>query len=148
MSDIQPSSLLEEQHRQLDRNMELLLAGQGDPGLLQADLRRHLYIEEALLFPLVNGRRLAMPLGVMREEHGQMWDLLAVLDETTDAVARRCACQQLFDLFAQHNPKEEDVIYPAIDDYHANDHQPGSLLDDIDGAELPDGWVCGARRQA
>lgn len=148
MNDIQPSALLEEQHQQLDRNMEQLLAGQGDLGLLQTDLRRHLYIEEALLFPLVNSRRLAMPLGIMRAEHGQMWDLLAVLDETTDTAARRRVCQQLFELFAQHNPKEEDVIYPAIDDYHANDHQPGSLLDDINEAELPDGWVCEARRRS
>jgi len=148
MNDIQPSALLEEQHQQLDRNMEQLLAGQGDLELLQTDLRRHLYIEEALLFPLVNSRRLAMPLGIMRAEHGQMWDLLAVLDETTDTAARRRVCQQLFELFAQHNPKEEDVIYPAIDDYHANDHQPGSLLDDINEAELPDGWVCEARRRS
>lgn len=162
MTDIQPSQLLQAQHQGLDDNLQQLADGQGNQQLLDAtlqQLRLHIYIEEALLFPLLNQRQLAMPLGVMRSEHGQMWNLIEQLDypsrpsdsapntavEPLDTAATH-ACQALFELCDQHNPKEEDITYPAIDDFHANDHEPGSLIDDINNAQLPRNWTCAARR--
>jgi len=145
---------LTEQHFALDAALNRVMAGQGDHAILQSvidALTLHIYVEEDLMFPLVNSQRLRMPLAVMRDEHGQLWDLLMqlqpVCQKTLPIDASVVAiCQRMFALFQLHNPKEEDIIYPAIDDYHQHDQEPGSLVDDIADAVLPDGWVCAARR--
>lgn len=163
MTNIQPAQLLQTQHRMLDINLQRLQTEQANSPLLYSTLQLlllHIYIEEELLFPLLNQRQLAMPLGVMRAEHGQMWDLIeqaggdlnCATSNSLEAVAppltptTQQACRALFELCAQHNPKEEDIIYPAIDNFHVNDQEPGSLIDDINTAQRPAAWVCAARR--
>lgn len=156
MEKTPPSQLLIEQHRQLDHALLGLQAGT-HPGLLADILRqlqRHIYIEEALLFPLVNPRALKMPLAVMRDEHGQMWRLMQQLiagsaTQADSAVLNPYCldpCQQLFQLLELHNPKEEEIIYSALDAYDANDFEPGSLAEDITLAEMPANWACAAYR--
>lgn len=154
MSELMPSTLLTEQHQQLDCALEKLMAGAGDHALLQQvidALKLHIYVEEALMFPLVNTGRLKMPLAVMRDEHGQMWDLMSQLQDIclSGSNINQYVIElfkTIFKLFQLHNPKEEDIIYPAINEYHLTDFEPGSLIDDINDAVLPTGWVCAARR--
>lgn len=157
MEKTPPSKLLIEQHRQLDAQLLNLQTGAYSPTLLANtihQLKRHIYIEEELLFPLVNSRALKMPLAVMRDEHGQMWQLMQQLSAChatqADATApnQHCLalCQQLFQLLELHNPKEEEIIYSALDVYNANDVEPGSLAEDIANAKLPANWVCAAHQ--
>ncbi|CBL45017.1 hypothetical protein HDN1F_14340 [gamma proteobacterium HdN1] len=149
-----PAQILLQQHRQLDQQIALLMDGRGDAWVLARVIQQlvlHLYVEEDLMFPLVNSPRLRMPLAVMRDEHGQIWDLLQALSRFSSKAAPleesvKVMCQQLLDLFALHNPKEEDIVYPAIDHYNETDLAEPSLVDDIVNAELPVGWVCEARR--
>jgi hemerythrin-like domain-containing protein len=83
--------------------------------------RRHLAMEEALLFPAVEaatGMRDSGPTHVMRAEHEQM---RAVLDQMAAAMVRGHR-EELLDqgdtlhiLIQQHNVKEEGVLYPLAE---------------------------------
>jgi len=89
-------------------------------GRFCAALLRHLAMEETVLFPafeqatgLVRG-----PTEVMRQEHAQMRDLLARLDEAAageDSAAFLGSSETLLVLMQQHNLKEENVLYPMAD---------------------------------
>ena len=108
----------------------------GDP-LVQFEafaggLRQHIVWEEEHLFPLFEqrtGMTLGGPTEVMRREHRQIERLLddiaeglrdGVLDDLGESE------EVLTDMLAQHNVKEEQVLYPNID----------NLLSDDDCAEL------------
>jgi hemerythrin-like domain-containing protein len=84
-------------------------------------LRRHLAMEEQLLFPAVEaatGMANAGPTQVMRMEHEQMRGVLAQME----AALSRGDTDELMDqgdtlnvLIAQHNMKEEGVLYPMAE---------------------------------
>ena len=102
--------------------------------------RRHLAMEEALLFPAVEaatGMLDAGPTRVMRMEHEQM---RAVLDQMAAAMERGDR-DELLDqgdtlhiLIQQHNVKEEGVLYPMAE--RALDAQWPELRDKLDRFEL------------
>lgn len=83
-------------------------------------LERHIVWEEELLFPAfeqVTGMREVGPTAVMRMEHRQIRQCLEeihqkvrVQDPESDAEEAR-----LLAVLSQHNVKEEQVLYPAID---------------------------------
>ncbi|MGH7933334.1 MAG: hemerythrin domain-containing protein [Candidatus Binataceae bacterium] len=87
--------------------------------------RRHIEIEEVMLFPLLEaqtGLFSSGPTAVMRSEHRQIEAVLDRLDELT--AARDCATSlQVFDgepddpsaLFSGHDRKEEATLYPFMD---------------------------------
>lgn len=87
----------------------------------ERDFRRHLAMEEELLFPAVEaatGMVDAGPTHVMRMEHEQM---RGVLDQMAAAIERGDS-QELLDqgdtlhiLIQQHNVKEEGVLYPMAE---------------------------------
>lgn len=83
-------------------------------------LERHFAMEEQVLFPEFEeamGSREG-PTAVMRMEHRQMREILAVLNE---CLARRDAdgflgySETLNTLMQQHNMKEEGILYPMTD---------------------------------
>lgn len=84
-------------------------------------LESHIVWEEALLFPMFEaktGMRGSGLAEVMREEHSRICETLATIHasilnqdlrgEKNEAV--------LFDLLVVHNQKEEENVYPIIDD--------------------------------
>lgn len=83
-------------------------------------LQRHIVWEEEILFPLFEektGMKNGGPTEVMRQEHRQ---IKAHLEE----VHKKVQCQDpesdqeeqlLWDVLKQHNHKEENILYPAID---------------------------------
>jgi hemerythrin-like domain-containing protein len=87
----------------------------------ERDLRRHLAMEEELLFPAfeaASGMHDAGPSHVMRMEHEQM---RGVLDQMA-AAAGRGDRDELLDqgetlhiLIQQHNMKEEGMLYPMAE---------------------------------
>ena len=87
----------------------------------EAALRRHLTMEEEILFPAfedATGMHGSGPPAIMRMEHTQM---RAVLDTMAGCVARD-DYEELVDqgdtllmLIQQHNMKEEGMLYPMCD---------------------------------
>lgn len=89
--------------------------------VFQDELQGHLATEEEILFPAfeqVTGQALG-PTQVMRDEHEQMRELLQEMAQaltTRDATALPGVVETLLILIQQHNIKEEQVLYPMLDD--------------------------------
>ena len=85
-------------------------------------LKRHIVWEEEILFPIFEAKS-GMPQGmgptqVMRMEHRQIGDALEkihdkVREQNPDSDPEENA---LLDVLGRHNMKEENVLYPGIDD--------------------------------
>jgi iron-sulfur cluster repair protein YtfE (RIC family) len=84
-------------------------------------LRQHIRIEEDVLFPAFEertGMSTGGPSVQMRVEHEQMQPLLARMQAAIggqDADGYRSASQALFDILVPHNHKEEQMMYPMLD---------------------------------
>jgi iron-sulfur cluster repair protein YtfE (RIC family) len=109
------------------------------------ELRRHIYVEEELLFPPLQAAGMTGPILVMLREHAQMWPVLATLDrELVQGVGDdelRRACRQLLVLLQHHNPKEEQIIYPQVDHVVGDDKRHGAL-ELLNTGQMPQGWIC------
>ncbi|SRX94128.1 hemerythrin HHE cation binding domain-containing protein [Nocardioides sp. JS614] [Mycobacterium shimoidei] len=155
MPDNTLSAALEREHREIDRSIESFIealnsrdGGAVQPELLTAALdalRRHIYLEEAILFPPLREAGMVMPIFVMTREHGELW---RTVDTLTEMLADGSAngqladtCHQLLGQLEQHNSKEEPVIYP-----HADADLPPQVRDElarfIDTGRIPVGWIC------
>lgn len=141
--------LLTDQHRSMELGIAGLVDGSGSRQEL-ADavylLRRHIYVEEAFLFPIIEqdeGR--AMALAQMRYEHGDMWphiesaiDLLAANADLDDLLP---ASEAMLRLLRIHDRKEEDAIYSVAERYQEGDGRP-PLADLLRPRDIPGGWKC------
>ncbi|HLR99716.1 hemerythrin domain-containing protein [Mycolicibacillus parakoreensis] len=151
-ADTALSAILEREHHEIDAGIERFLAVLADGTVNAAALttalealRRHIYLEEVLLFPPLRVGALMMPIMVMIREHGQMWQLIEALDaglaDAADSAQLERDCRELMTLLERHNSKEEPVIYP-----HADADMPPQadtkLRRFLDGGTTPDGWVC------
>ncbi len=91
-----------------------------------ARLRRHLAMEEQVLFPAIEdatGMRGVGPVAVMLHEHQQMKALLAEMGRRAQAGDFEGVLDQgdtLLMLIQQHNAKEENVLYPMADNVLAS----------------------------
>jgi hemerythrin-like domain-containing protein len=145
------STALEREHQQVDAGLEAFLAGlargQIAPDELNAaleGLRRHIYLEERILFPPMRHTGMAMPVAVMMTEHGEIWrtmDALAGLVAGGDTERMRAICRLLLNQLAVHNSKEEQVIYRAADTGLESDHA-AEVADFIETGLMPDCWEC------
>ncbi|MBI5504168.1 MAG: hemerythrin domain-containing protein [Deltaproteobacteria bacterium] len=86
-----------------------------------ARMERHFRMEEEVLFPAfedATGMHGAGPTEVMRIEHNQMRALLAQIGQRVDAGDLDGVLDHgdtLMMLVAQHNAKEENMLYPMAD---------------------------------
>lgn len=153
------AEVLTVEHHAIDAGIEKFVAASpGEPlrersaPLVEAmaALRRHIYLEEELVFPHLRRGPLMMPIMVMLNEHGEMWRRMAALDErlaadVVDQGALRgevaAACTEMLALLADHNSKEEPVIYPHLDS-DLNDETRAILRHFLDSGTTPDGWEC------
>lgn len=154
MADEVLSLVLERDHREIDAGISIFIEQlDGDhvqPEPLAATLkalRRHIYLEEVLLFPPIREAGVVMPIIVMMREHGELW---RTMDTLTDLLAHgadserlRGICHQLLGQLDQHNSKEESIIYP-----HADTDLPPQVSAEvarfIQRGRLPEGWICQA----
>lgn len=152
MPDQTLSAALEREHQEVDAGIDAFLAkldaGSVDSAALSATLdflRRHIYIEERILFPPIRHGGLVMSLFVMMREHGEIWRAMEALDAElageADPDKLRETCGQLVTLLQAHNMKEEPVIYPAADT-GLTAEQSAALADFIETGLTPDSWVC------
>lgn len=145
------SADLEHEHRIIDAGIEAYLASdQREPADRRADLvhaidvlRRHIYIEEAYLFPPLRALGLAGPVAVMIHEHARMWLTLADLEAHPDdpAETNRARCEELLTLLAAHNGKEEGIVYATARERLPQPDQV-ELASIVASAQLPADWVC------
>ncbi|HKI99586.1 MAG TPA: hemerythrin domain-containing protein [bacterium] len=92
-------------------------------------MTRHLAMEEEGLFPELEQRMGFFgqgPTTVMREEHEQMRGLFARMEAFLPAGELEGfmdACETLLILMEQHNMKEEEMLYPMMDDAFAGEEE-------------------------
>lgn len=147
---------LEQEHREIDGGIEAFAAGLGtgedEAEPLQramAALRRHIYLEEELLFPSMKQAGFMAPVFVMLREHGEIWRALDTLDarvaagEDNDSI--REACGSLSALLDAHNMKEEPVLYPRAD-ASLSEAAAQTLAAFLETGRMPDGWICATAR--
>lgn len=86
-------------------------------------LKKHIGVEENILFPLFEqktGMVDSGPTFVMKMEHKEIKDLMdSILSATEahDASKARHSAQSLMDILADHNMKEEHILYPESDSF-------------------------------
>lgn len=152
------------EHREIDAGIERFAAGEpgGVPvhewaapllGAMEA-LRRHIYLEEELVFPAIRHGGLAVAIMVMIREHGELWLRMDGLErmlrrEGADEEPSRGeiveACRQMLSLLDEHNGKEEPVIYPHMD-AELDTARAARLREYLEIGSRPEEWVCeGAR---
>jgi hemerythrin-like domain-containing protein len=145
------STLLEQEHHEIDAGIEAFVRGVdaggarvGDLSRAVAALRRHIYLEEEFLFPPLRSAGMLAPVLVMLREHGEIWrslDAIDGIDVDKDPAAAAKVCAQLLDLLSVHYAKEEPIIYPQGDTVLSEQAQ-AELRSFIDSGEMPPGWVC------
>ncbi len=152
MAERSLASALEREHHEIDGEIEAFIAGL-DEGRLNPEpltealtaLRRHIYLEEAILFPPIRDGGLVMPIFVMVREHGELWRAMEALSELleagADAALLQRTCRALLAQLDQHNQKEEPVIYPHADT-GLPDQVSAELARFMATGRMPDGWVC------
>ncbi|TXI62887.1 hemerythrin domain-containing protein [Mycolicibacterium mageritense] len=146
------SVALEREHLQVDAGFGAFLDGL-EVGCVDADglgttlaaLRRHIYLEEQLLFPPISrGAHMMAVFGMIRG-HGEIWRTMNALDDLAgagaDCAILRDTCEQLRELLAEHNKVEEPVIYPAADT-GLTAEQTAELAGFLTAGRMPDGWTC------
>ena len=115
------AAALEREHRQIDEGLERFQAdpSSGSDALAAiVALRRHIYLEEEFVFPVLAAGALVAPVFVMLREHAQIWQTLESLERdmangvSSDA---RQTCHQLLVQLQHHNMKEERILYPEAD---------------------------------
>ncbi|MSR64180.1 MAG: hemerythrin domain-containing protein [Verrucomicrobiae bacterium] len=108
-------------------------------------LYRHIQWEEDILFPLFEektGLRGSGPTEVMRIEHRQIIQLLEALHDKVrqhDPDSDREE-QELLQVLGAHNQKEENILYPAIDQ-HINEGERHEVFERME--EVPVITACG-----
>ncbi|MBX3091839.1 MAG: hemerythrin domain-containing protein [Cryobacterium sp.] len=151
MTESTVATALEAEHRDIDGGIEEysegLAHGDTEPApLLRAmrGLRRHIYLEEEILFPPLK-TTLPMPILVMLREHGDLWDAMDALDALLDSHADNgsllSACRELLTKLDSHNSKEEPVIYSHAD-VALDAFASATLQEFLDKGALPAGWRC------
>lgn len=140
------AAALEREHHEIDAGIAAFTASPGDPRPLARAiraLRRHIYLEEEFLFPLLGEAEpgLRAPVFVMLREHAQIWAALDTLEREPAPGTALVLCRQLTVRLLHHNLKEEKILYPRADD--ALPPAAASRLRAFLGSgELPEGWVC------
>lgn len=149
------AAVLEREHHDIDDGIESFAArlavGTIDAEPLRrasAALRRHIYLEEELLFPRLHEAGMVAPVFVMLREHGQLWRTLDALEtELTlmpDSATLQKLCRELVVQLQHHNPKEEHILYPQAEQV-LNGEDSSRLREFMQSGELPVGWVCRRR---
>jgi iron-sulfur cluster repair protein YtfE (RIC family) len=148
MKTISASKLLEDQHHEIDRGILGVLYG-GEKITSHADkislLRVHIYIEEEILFPMLEKAGVMLPITEMNREHAQMWPYIEALtaacgDKGSNETAWD-SCVSLYNILQAHNHKEEDIIYSVVDQL-LEGTAGKALVTAIEAATIPNGWVC------
>lgn len=137
---------LEREHQEIDAGITEFTTAPGNLEPLSraiGALRRHIYLEEEFLFPLLHQAEpgLVAPILVILREHAQIWSTLDDLEAAPGTDAGLGLCRQLAARLSHHNLKEERVLYPQAD--HALTPEAAHRLRAfLESGSMPAGWVC------
>ena len=87
----------------------------------KSELERHIFWEEDILFPVFEsktGIKDGGPTSVMRTEHIQIKNHLQEIKKKLHAKKIQNPCKEevaLLEVLESHNQKEENILYPGID---------------------------------
>lgn len=138
------TAFMQQDHVLIDGILERATAAAqaGDLAVLEREatlflqrLERHIDMEENLLFPAFEertGMTAAGPSAQMRAEHEQMQGIFLQMRAAVaakDAAGYRRASQALLEVLVPHNLKEEQMMYPMLDD--AMGAEAPALLADV-----------------
>lgn len=101
-------------------------------------LRAHIAWEEEILFPPFEektGMKDAGPTAVMRMEHGQIKQLLQSIGEAVGKRDPGESVKALVEVLTAHNHKEENVLYPWLDQSLSGE-EASDLLDRIKESQV------------
>ena len=145
------AAALEREHREIDEGIARFVADPSSAGAVAslavaiAALRRHIYLEEEFVFPVLSAGGLVAPIFVMLREHAQIWQTLDALepdvassDGTPDV---SLAGHQLLVQLQHHNMKEERILYPDAERVLPAE-AASRLRAFLQAGTLPEGWVC------
>jgi regulator of cell morphogenesis and NO signaling len=145
------TEVLSREHSEIDAAIERFSADPASSEALEsliaaiATLRRHIYLEEEALFPMLSAGGLVPPILVMLREHAQIWESLDVLGRELSTIGGAGdapeICHRLLIQLQHHNVKEERIVYPEADEALAA-QSTHSLTEFLKFGSLPDGWVC------
>ena len=143
------AAALQREHQEIDEGLAAFTAAPHDPQPLKRAiqaLRRHIFLEEEFLFPLLGEAEPALraPVFVMLREHAQIWAVLDTLEGSrpgTPVGIDPALCRRLASALLHHNLKEEKVLYPRADDV-LSPAAASRLREFLGSGELPAGWVC------
>lgn len=146
------AAALEREHHEIDAGVNAFLEArsQGDvdnaPLLRAMDaLRRHIYLEEELMFPTLREGGLFAPLLGMLRQHGEIWDTMDSIDVQLSIDPSgdpgEESCRTLLEQLAYHNMMEEAVVYPKADTVLSTSAGP-RLEEFLEAGEMPTGWRC------
>jgi uncharacterized protein (DUF2249 family) len=109
-------------HRMLERLGELARNGEHkqlteETGHLATSLRKHVAMEEELLFPVISESlgTLRGPSAVLRDEHIQIFNLIESIQRTAATDGYPSLVEQLEDLLVNHSGIEERILYAITD---------------------------------
>lgn len=142
------SRILEEDHRVIDEHFARFAASleTGSPDVVALHegtraLKHHIWVEEELHFPPLRDGDLIFQLVLLYREHGEIWLLLDTLaDEVATGRDPSHTFQTLLSMLECHNPKEEQLIYPAGDDLLDADTS-AHVRQAMGSRDIPDGWL-------
>lgn len=146
------SEPLEKEHRDIDVVIVSFIEGSGDVTSLMeslALLRRHIYMEELILFPRLSSHNLALTMHVsmMEIEHGYMWPMIRKLEDAANsgmsADDMKNTCTALLELLQLHNTREEEILYAAADRMSPGGGGEPGLLSQVTDVHMPPDWTCG-----
>jgi len=137
-------SFMTQDHRHCDDSYaaaeEKVAAGRWDEAgqswtIFRSALETHLNREESFLFPAFETQtgNTQGPTAMMRMEHEQMRSLVAEMDEAIvarDADSFLGLAETFMILTQQHNMKEEQILYPMIDQVVGD---PDKLIEQMQG---------------
>jgi regulator of cell morphogenesis and NO signaling len=157
MSDASLQSALEREHHEIDEGIEEFVASLGAGEVRPAPLlsalealRRHIYLEEEILFPPIAEGGMTMPVFVMMREHAELWrsmdGLTTLLGSGAEPGRLEGACRELLAQLERHNGKEEPIIYPLADT-GLSEQAAAELARFIGEGSTPAGWVCRQARE-
>lgn len=145
------AAILSREHRDIDAAIEGFSADPSSSKAAEslaaamATLRRHIYVEEEGLFPMLSTGGLMPPILVMLREHAQIWETLDALEHELSTIGGAGdapeICHRLLIQLQHHNVKEERILYPEADEALAA-QSTESLTEFLKSGSLPDGWVC------
>ena len=143
LEDMDLATALEQEHHRIDDGIEAFLDTGDRSRLREATeaLRRHIYLEEVLVFPPLRDAGMMAPVFVMLREHGEMWRVLDRMDATDAVDELRSASDELVPMLQAHNGKEEPILYPQVDAV-LDDELAATLREFLASGSMPHGWVC------